>query len=362
MSPEALFIILSVVFAVLLAWFLPKELSWTGISLLTFLVLSSLSPLSALWLVGASVLTSGVMTIGDKLGQRNLLTLFCSAALVAALFLSRSMPGILWIGGAYFTLRNLHVLFDWWMLRLPNPGLLRHLRYQFFLPVLIAGPINRIQHFERQCARQRWDWATFFTGAERALFGMVQLIVVGGWLIKRIHSKFEESLLAPGVFWRDWLSSVLDWVELYFIFAGFSSFALGTALMMGIALEENFNRPWKARNLIEFWSRWHITLSQWCRDYVFQPVTALTRSPVAGLIAAMLAIGLWHEVSIYYLLWAFWQAVGIIVTRFAQSWIERNPRLTAWLSAAPYLGPIFVLGWLSLAKPVLSRLLEIHLP
>ncbi len=362
MTPETLYIVFSALLAVPLVWVLPKEHVWTGMALWTILVLSSLSPMSALWLVGASVLTSGVMTLGDKLGHRNLLTLCWSLALVAALLLSTSMPGVMWVGGAYFTLRNLHVLFDWWMGRLTNPGLERHLRYQLFLPVLMAGPINRIQLFERQCARQRWDPATFFTGAERALFGTAQLVVVGGWLIGRIHLKLEDSGLAPGIFWHDWLISALDWVQLYFTFAGFSSLALGIALMMGMTLEENFNRPWAGRNLIEFWSRWHITLSQWCRDYVFQPVTALTRSPVLGLMAAMVAIGLWHEVSTYYLLWAVWQVAGIIATRIAQSWIESNPKLAVWPSAAPYLGPIFVMGWLSLAKPVLSRFLELQLP
>lgn len=362
MTQETLYIVFGALSAIPLAWFLPKERVWTGVALWTVLVLASLSPMSALWLVGASMLTSGVMTLGDKLGHKDPLTLCWSIALVSALLLSTSMPAVIWIGGAYFTLRNLHVLFDWWMGRLTNPGLARHLRYQLFLPVLMAGPINRIQHFERQCGRHRWDSAAFFTGAERALFGTAQLVVLGGWLIRKIHSKLEAIVPAPRVFWYDWLISVLDWVQLYFTFAGFSSLALGIALMMGITLEENFNRPWAGRNLIEFWSRWHITLSQWCRDYVFQPVSALTRSPVLGLVAAMLAIGLWHEVSIYYLMWALWQVAGIIATRVALSWVERNPRLAVWTSAAPYLGPIFVMGWLSLAKPVLSRLLELHSP
>ena len=362
MTPETLYIVLGALLAIPLVWLLPKQWVWTGMALWTILVLASFSPMSALWLVGASMLTTGVMTLGDKLGHRDLLTLCWSIALVSALLLSTSMPAVIWVGGAYFTLRNLHVLFDWWMGRLINPGLERHLRYQLFLPVLMAGPINRIQHFERQCGRQRWDPSTFFTGAERALFGMVQVIVVGGWLIGKIHSKLEVSGLAAGIFWCDWLISALDWVQLYFTFAGLSGLALGIGLMMGITLEENFNRPWTACNLIEFWSRWHMTLSQWCRDYVFQPVSALTRSPVLGLVAAMLAIGLWHKVSIYYLLWSVWQVTGIIATRVAQPWIERNPRLAVWASAAPYLGPIFVMGWLSLAKPVLSRLLELLLP
>ena len=98
------------------------------------------------------------------------------------------------------------------------------------------------------------------------------------------------------------LASAADWVQIYFIFGGFGALALGLALMMGLVVEENFDRPWAARNLIEFWTGWHITLSLWCRDYVFQVVTAFSRSPLLGLTAAMTAIGLWHEVSVYYFL------------------------------------------------------------
>jgi alginate O-acetyltransferase complex protein AlgI len=362
MTPETLFLVLSALLMVPLSWILPETRVWTAMALWTVLAMASLSPLSALWLVGASVLTSGVMALGDRMGHRNPLTLCWSAVLVAALLLSSTMSGLAWVGASYFTLRNLHVLFDWWMGRLANPGLARHLRYQLFLPVLMAGPVNRIQLFERQCARRRWDPAAFFSGAERSLFGAAQIVVLGGWLIGKVHAKLESSAIEPGTFWQDWLLSAIDWVQLYFTFAGFSSLALGMALMMGIVLEENFNRPWAARNLIEFWSRWHITLSQWCHDYVFQPVTALTRSPVLGLMAAMVAIGLWHQVSAYYLLWALWQVAGIVATRMAQLLTVRHPRLALWPSAAPVLGPVFVMAWLSLAKPVLSRLLELSLP
>ena len=93
---------------------------------------------------------------------------------------------------------------------------------------------------------------------------------------------------SPQDFAADWLASVLDWTSLYFVFAGLTSVALGLSRMAGLTLEENFDHPWRARNLIDFWTRWHMSLTSWCRDYVFTPVTALTRSPVAGLFAGML--------------------------------------------------------------------------
>jgi alginate O-acetyltransferase complex protein AlgI len=140
---------------------------------------------------------------------------------------------------------------------------------------------------------------------------------------------------------------------LFFNFAGMTAIALGLALMMGIRLEENFNRPWCAKDLLDFWSRWHMSLTNWCRDYVYRPVMALTRSALAGLVAAMLAIGLWHEISFYYVLWSFWQTLGVVLSRTIM------PRIASPLPAPlrRVLAPLAILAWLALARPVIGLLL-----
>lgn len=362
MTAQALVLVLGALLAVPLAWALPARHVWSGLALWALLVLASLSLPSALWLVGSSLLTSSLMAAGDRLGHRNAFTAVGGVLLVGALGLSASWPGISWVGPAYFTLRHLHVLAEWWMGRLPNPGLARQLRYQLFLPFLMAGPIHRLAHFERQCLRRRWDAPDFFSGAERALSGAAQCVVLGGWLVGWVRARLLDVGVQPGGFWNDWLLSALDWLQLYLRFAGLSSLALGLALMMGLRLEENLDRPWAARNLIEFWQRWHITLSSWCRDYVFQPVIALTRSPLIALVAAMIAIGLWHQASTYYLLWALWQVAGMVATRQVQMLARRHGLPELPRGAAAVAGPLTVMTWLSLAQPVLTRLLALTQP
>ncbi len=356
MSPEVLALTLAALIGVPLVWAVPQRFAWDALTGWTALALILLSPLSAAWALGAALGTPLVMTLGDRCGRRGTLAFAWSVALVGALFLTRSLPGILWIGGAYFSLRNLHVLLDWWLGRLANPGIRRHLRYQLVLPLIAVGPIHRIQHFERQCDRRRWESAAFFTGAERALFGLAMAVVLGSWMCGHIENLLLRATDSWPPFWRDWLVSGVAWVHLYFTFAGFSGLALGLTLMMGLRLEENFNRPWLAHNLVEFWTRWHITLSQWCRDYVFHLVAAFTRSPLAGLVAAMIAMGLWHEASPYYLLWSFWQVAGIVATRLFQGWRLRKGIPALPKGVAAVLGPVAVFGWLSLAHPVITRL------
>lgn len=358
MAPEALILILGGLAGVALVWIMPARFAWDGLAAWTALVLALLSPISAAWLVGAAVMTPLAMGVGERLRHRGAVTLVWTAVLLAALFLARAESWTYRVGGAYFTLRNLHVLLDWWMGRLVNPGIRRHLRYQLVLPLLLVGPIHRLPHFERQCERRRWESADFFAGAERALLGAAMAVVLGNWACRHIEAGLAFLAASYPAFWQDWLASATDWIQIYFTFAGFSAVALGLSLMMGLRLEENFDRPWAARNLVEFWTRWHMTLTRWCRDYVFQPVAAASRSPLLGLAAGMLAIGLWHAASPYYLLWSVWQVTGIVATRAVRTMTVLSlPR-----GASAVLGPVAVLGWLSLARPVLIRVLALAAP
>ena len=236
------------------------------------------------------------------------------------------------------------------------PTIGSYIRYQFFLPTLMAGPINRIQHFERQCARRRWDATEFFSGAERALFGGALVVIVGGYALARAIGSLNAEFGDSQSFAQAWLVSAVRWLQLYATFAGLTDIALGLSLMMGLQLEENFNEPWRARNLIEFWRHWHMTLSFWCRDYVFAPVAALTHSAIVGVVIAMLVLGLWHETSFYYVFWAVWQALGIIIT---QMYIKRGDPLGLKRLPEPmkmFAGPVSVLAWLSLTWPVAAAI------
>ena len=358
MPPEAIYLILCSLLAVPLTWMVRRN-TWEVLAIWTFFVIFILTPASIIWLIGCGLLTSALMYVGDRYGHQGYLTSAGVSFLIALLISFREIPNVLWIGGAYFTLRSIHVLLDWWMDRITNPGFIRNLRYQLFLPTLISGPINRLQVFERQIARRRYEPSNLFGGAERLLFGLAQVVVLGGWFVSQVESKVLLNIFQIENFFSDWIHSALNWVEIYFVFAGYSSIALGLSLMMGLRLEENFNRPWAAKNLIDFWLRWHMTLSLWVRDYVFQPVTALTRSPVVGVTAAMLAIGLWHETTMYYVLWALWQAMGIVLTRTVIFVAKNHSHMRIKIPISSVFSPVFVLGWLSLAHPVVTRFLEL---
>lgn len=334
-----------------ISWLAPRTLAFDAVAVWTLISLFAYSPATVLWLVSIVLALSFILPRGTN--HRNGTALVLTVLLVAGLFASRTLPGWGWVGGAFFTLRALHVVAEWWMGRLLPPSLRDCLRYFFFLPVLVAGPVNRLPHFLHQLRRRRFDAAEFFSGIERVLFGLVMMYVLGGWFSQKLEKHIANIAFGWPSFWAVWLHSVAEWVQLFFVFFGSSSVALGVALMMGLTLEENFNRPWVASSLIDFWRRWHMSLTSWVQDYVFRPLAAVTRQPLVGLVASMLVVGMWHEVSVYYVLWSVWQTLGIIMSRVLSRWtffIRIPAGLLMWI------GPPLVFAWLTAARPVILLL------
>lgn len=354
MTGVATYLLLCSLLSVALVWVLPRRHRLDAVAVLTVLAVGLISPLSALWLAATALVVVGVVRHVRTDRYRGWVVLGLSAVLVGLLFASRNVPGVFWIGGAYFTLRHIHVLIEWWMGRLETPTVAGYLRYSLFLPVIMAGPIHRIENFQRQERRQALSPENLFAGAERMLFGLAQAVIVASWGLRRVRDWSLDAATDWHPFMARWLEGAIDWLQLYFNFAGLTSVALGLAWMMGLRLEENFNRPWMSRHLIDFWQRWHMTLSHWCRDYVFYPVTAITRLPLVALLLAMLAMGLWHDDSAYYVLWAVWQSIGIFLThvilRLPLGFVPGRLRRIA--------GTLSVFAWLSLTKPAVLAVLD----
>ena len=353
MTIAALFLFCASLLGVVLAICIEGNRGLDAMAVVALTSVALLSPASAVWLLASSVVVVIAMRNAWAERRKGLVFSALTAVLTALLFATRELDTLVWIGGAYFTLRHIHVLSEWWTGRICAPRCADYLRYQLFAPVIMAGPIHRLPHFERQCRRRRVSPAQFFCGAERVLIGFALTVVLASWAVRRLAGAANTLAIEQSAFIRHWVDSAFDWLHIYCSFAGLSAIAIGLALMCGLVLEENFRRPWAARNLIDFWSRWHMTLSHWCRDYVFRPVAAASRNALVGLLAAMLAMGFWHQASAYYLLWAIWQSLGIALTHMLRRYPPAMPaslaRVLAWASV-----PL----WLTLTKPVV--LLVLH--
>ncbi len=155
-------------------------------------------------------------------------------------------------------------------------------------------------------------------------------------------------------------------LNLYLQFSGFSDIAIGFARLLGFRVMENFNWPFLQKNISEFWRCWHISLTSWCRDYVYSSVIAHTRSPALGALATLIVIALWHEVSIRYLLWGCCHGLGIVAWQQSQKIFSMCPPIqSAILRRALDLLSILLtlhyvwLGFLLVRQPDLSSMAKV---
>jgi D-alanyl-lipoteichoic acid acyltransferase DltB (MBOAT superfamily) len=317
--------------AVALHWALPERMRDGGMVVAGTALLALHEPVAALVLPGVALLTYAAAQAGVG-GQRaalfGLIVTFCA---VRFLGLRGVAPTI---GIAFFLPRMLHYVVEHGRGKLRTHGLSAFLAWALFFPALLVGPIHRADSFFRDRARRRPDAQRVAVGLRRILMGYAKVVIVANYLVSDRNLYVNPAMLEPG---PAVLFECLQYgLYLYFMFAGCSDIAVGLARLHGHRIEENFNWPLFRRNLSEFWQAWHMTLSWWCRTYVFLPIFARTRNAAPALIASMVVLGLWHEFSSRYLLWGLWHGVGLAVHRGYESTLY--PRLPAlpW-----HLGALF---------------------
>jgi D-alanyl-lipoteichoic acid acyltransferase DltB (MBOAT superfamily) len=271
------------------------------------------------------------------------------------------LPELAFLGAAYYLMRAWHYLLEGWLGRLPAHGFLDVLAYMFFPPILPLGPIERFEDLNRELRRLHWDPERFAEGLERLLYGYAKVVVVADYLLDSWLHDASDVLVAahPGAF--AYVDCLRIGLSLYFRFAGYSDIAIGFALLLGVRVRENFAAPFLATNISAFWRRWHMSLTSWSRDYVYLPIAATTRSPVAASLGAMLVVGAWHGLTWRYLAWGLYHGVGIAgwqlfqrvrptsFGRFEPAW-----RLAAWFLTFQFV----IFGFLITTAPDLPRALS----
>lgn len=216
------------------------------------------------------------------------------------------------LGLSYYAFRQMHVAFEYYKGQLTRLTLEEYFQYLLFLPVILIGPIHRIEQMQRSLRRMKWQPAVFSNGLERILYGVVKIVFFGNYLFTyKFHEWADNSNI---ILLKDYLKLMAFTGNAYAQFSGFSDLAIGMGLLWGIKVIENFNYPFMATNMQDFWTRWHISLSSWCRDYVFQPIMALSRNRWFALITAMLVLALWHEISWRYIFWGIFHSLLILLT------------------------------------------------
>jgi alginate O-acetyltransferase complex protein AlgI len=245
---------------------------------------------------------------------------------------------ILPIGISFYTFEAINYTVDVYRRRVPaerNPVHL--LFFILFFPHLIAGPIVRARDFLPQiCRSKRWSWARAQLGVEYFLLGLLKKWVVADQLSQFADPVFKD----PGAFGTaaNWLALLAFTIQVYCDISGYSDMALGTAHLLGYKLAMNFNMPYVATSVADYWRRDHISLSTWLRDYLFIPLGGSRGTPwqtYRNFMITMTLGGLWHGASWNFVLWGALHGLFLSVNRAFRTFCDGRPRLAAPLETAP---------------------------
>lgn len=228
------------------------------------------------------------------------------------------------LGMSFYLFRLLHYTIENFKGNLRSTELQDFLTYMFFLPVMIIGPIIRYRDWAKEMKRRRWNAELFSNGMERLLFGLLKITFLSNYLINAKLTPYIESLGENHLWLVNYLECFQYTANSYLQFAGYSDIAVGVSMLFGLRIMENFRFPFLAANINDFWKRWHISLSEWCRDYIFMPVASFTRLSWLAIIASMLILGLWHELSLRYILWGAFHGLGIVIWNLQDKYIGRK--------------------------------------
>jgi alginate O-acetyltransferase complex protein AlgI len=288
-----------------------------------------------------------------------------------------STSDLQWLGFSYIAFRLLHTLRDHALGRLPSLTLREYVSYVLFFPALPAGPIDRVERFQRDLnAPSSLTAEVGLQGGTRIVAGLLKKFLLADGLAYFALNAVNASQVQSAT-WL-WVMLYAFAFRLYLDFSGYTDVAIGTGLLMGVRLPENFQKPYLKPNIAAFWNSWHITLAQWFRAYFFNPLTRALRVgkvklPPAliifiGQMSTMALIGLWHGIAWNFLLWGLWHGLGLFLHNrwvdLQRSHPSRFPKRLLSNRALEILNVIFtfhfvLLGWIPFAVPDVGQSIEV---
>jgi len=215
--------------------------------------------------------------------------------------------------------------------------------FKSLFPQLIAGPIVRYRDVAADLPDRVIDSEMVFSGVTRFVIGFAKKVLLADTFAATADAIFKLS--APELnFGTAWLGAISYTLQIYFDFSAYSDMAIGLGLMMGFRFPENFNYPYTATSLRDFWRRWHMTLSGWFRDYVYVSLGGNRAGPVrtyVNLFLVFVLTGLWHGASWTFVVWGLWHGAFMVGERFVDFERRGIPVWLRWL----YTLAVVIFGW-----------------
>lgn len=233
------------------------------------------------------------------------------------------------VGISFYTLQALGYLIDVYRGDIyAEKNFLRYALFVSFFPQLVAGPIERSKNLLVQLHTPKaFSYENLRKGALLVLYGLFLKMVIADRAAIIVDTVYQDSAAYPGFYVV--VATILFSVQIYCDFYGYSTIARGSALLMGIRLMDNFNAPYYARSVKEFWRRWHISLSGWFRDYLYIPLGGNRKGKNrkrANLLIVFAVSGLWHGASLAFVFWGILNGVYQVIEDIMEEIKERTKK------------------------------------
>jgi D-alanyl-lipoteichoic acid acyltransferase DltB (MBOAT superfamily) len=247
-------------------------------------------------------------------------------SLCALLGISYRVPAlnlILPVGISFYTFQTMSYTIDVYRGKIQaQRDFITFALYVTFFPQLVAGPIERPENLIPQLhAEHNFSWDNAIPGIRKMIIGFFKKLVVADLIATYVNAVYNSPDEARGL--SVLIATLLFAVQIYCDFSGYTDIAIGCAQIMGIKLMQNFDRPYTARSIAEFWRRWHISLSSWFKDYLYFPLGG-SRCPKAwmnyrNLMIVFLVSGLWHGANWTFVIWGFLHGAYQIIGKLTKS-------------------------------------------
>jgi D-alanyl-lipoteichoic acid acyltransferase DltB (MBOAT superfamily) len=255
-----------------------------------------------------------------------------------------ALPGLaLPLGISFFTFHAISYLVDVHRGAAPNRSLLAVAVYIAMFPQLVAGPIIRYHTIAHRLGARRMSLGRVAAGVRIFTIGLAQKVLIADEVARIAEAVFDKAH-GPSLA-EAWLGLSAYTVQIYFDFAGYSNMAIGLGLALGFSFPRNFRLPYVSGSITEFWRRWHISLSQWLRDYLYIPLggnRGTQAETYRNLCLVFLACGLWHGANWTFVIWGLHHGAFLVIERAGlRTLLMRAPR---WLPRVYALVTIMS-GW-----------------
>lgn len=254
-------------------------------------------------------------------------------------FLNIALP----LGISFYTIKQITFLIDCYEGLVKEKKFIDYMLFVTFFPAFISGPIVRYNEFTSQITSLKnkvINYKNIAAGIFILSVGLFKKSIIADTLSPWVALGFDQSQLLN--FYDAWIASLSFTFQIYFDFSGYTDMAIGSALLFNIKLPNNFNSPYKAQNIIDYWKRWHITLTNFITTYIFTPILrsyqkATFHKAMIAIMAAFFISGIWHGASWMFVIWGILHGSAIVINHYFRKYcsnfynIKLSSKYISWL-------------------------------